>query len=136
MEDEQIKQLFENFQPQLPSDNEFFERLERNLKSVEIIKKHTEEATARRSKAAIIAACMGFIAGFLFSLALPHLATAVTNLQLSMPSSLFLSVLADRFMIIAWSAVGLTSALIAVNTYELSLSLLNPRSPGHEKVFK
>lgn len=127
MEDDKLKSLFANFEPELSYDFQFMNKLQRNLNSVEIIKQHIAEVHSRNKKAVAIAAFVGFIVGFLFSLSLPYLSDAVSNWQLTLPSESMLNTFANNFTIIAWLVIGSTSALAALNSYEISLSLLKPK---------
>lgn len=127
MEDDKLKSLFSNFEPELSSDFLFMNKLKRNLNSVELIKQHTVEVRSRSRKAVVIAAIVGFIVGFLFSLSLPYLSEAVSNWQLTLPSESVMNVFANNFTIIAWLVIGGTSVFAALNSYELSLSLLKPK---------
>ena len=127
MEDDKLKSLFSNFEPELSSDFLFMNKLQRNLNSVELIKQHTAEVRSRSRKAVAIAAIVGFIVGFLFSLSLPYLSEAVSNWQLTLPSESVVNVFATNFTIIAWLVIGGTSVFAALNSYELSLSLLKPK---------
>ena len=130
MEDDKLKSLFSNFEPELSSDFLFMNKLQRNLNSVELIKQHTVEVRSRSRKAVAIAAIVGFIVGFLFSLSLPYLSEAVSNWQLTLPSESVMNVFANNFTIIAWLVIGGTSVFAALNSYELSLSLLKPKEPN------
>lgn len=127
MEDDKLKSLFSNFEPELASDFLFMNKLQRNLNSVELIKQHTAEVRSRSRKAVAIAAIVGFIVGFLFSLSLPYLTDAVSNWQLTLPSESVMNVFANNFTIIAWLVIGGTSVFAALNSYEVSLSLLRPK---------
>lgn len=127
MEDDKLISLFSNFEPELSSDFLFMNKLQRNLNSVELIKQHTVEVRSRSRKAVAIAAVVGFIVGFLFSLSLPYLSEAVSNWQLTLPSESVMNVFANNFTIIAWLVIGGTSVFAALNSYELSLSLLKPK---------
>ena len=127
MEDDKLKSLFSNFEPELSSDFLFMNKLQRNLNSVELIKQHTVEVRSRSRKAVAIAAIVGFIVGFLFSMSLPYLSEAVSNWQLTLPSESVMNVFANNFTIIAWLVIGCTSVFAALNSYELSLSLLKPK---------
>ena len=127
MEDDKLKSLFSNFEPELSSDFLFMNKLKRNLNSVELIQQHTVEVRSRSRKAVAIAAIVGFIVGFLFSLSLPYLSEAVSNWQLTLPSESVVNVFANNFTIIAWLVIGGTSVFAALNSYELSLSLLKPK---------
>ncbi len=127
MEDDKLKYLFSNFEPELSSDFLFMNKLQRNLNSVELIKQHTAEVRSRSRKAVAIAAIVGFIVGFLFSLSLPYLTDAISNWQLTLPSESVMNVFANNFTIIAWLVIGGTSVFAALNSYEVSLSLLRPK---------
>ena len=127
MEDDKLKSLFSNFEPELSSDFLFMNKLQRNLNSVELIKQHTVEVRSRSRKAVAIAAIVGFMVGFLFSLSLPYLSEAVSNWQLTLPSESVMNVFANNFTIIAWLVIGGTSVFAALNSYEFSLSLLKPK---------
>lgn len=127
MEDDKLKFLFTNFEPELSSDFKFMNKLERNLNSVEIIKRHTAEVRSRNKKAVAIAAFAGFIVGFVFSLFLPYLSNAASDWQSTLPGGYIMNLFADSFTIIAWAVIAGTSVLAAINTYEVSLSLLKPK---------
>lgn len=127
MDDDKLKSLFSDFEPELSSDIQFMTKLQRSLNSVEIIKQHTAEVRSRSKKAVAIAAVVGFIVGFLFSLSLPYLGEAVSNWQLTLPDESMLNAFADNFTLIGWLVIGGTSVLAALNTYEVSLSLLKPK---------
>ena len=128
MEDEKIRSMFSDFEPELSSDFMFMNKLQQSLDSVEIVRQHTAELRSRNKKAVAIAAAVGFIVGFLFSLSLPSLYNAFAKLQLSLPDASIMHTVADYFTIIAWSIIGATSVFAALNTYEVSLSLLKPKT--------
>lgn len=127
MEDDKLKSILSNFEPELTSDFQFLSELQQNLNLVELIKQHAAEVKSRNKKAVAIAAFIGFIVGFLFSLSLPYLSDAVSNWQLSLSSESMLNIFANNFAIIAWIVIAGTSALAALNTYEIFLSLLKPK---------
>lgn len=128
MEDDKLKSLFSEFEPELSSDFRFMDKLQRNLNSVEMIKQHTAEFRSRSRKAICIAAIVGFIVGFLFSLSLPYIGDAVSDWQLTLPSESLMNIIANNIVTIAWFVVGGTSVLTALNAYEVSLSLLKPKT--------
>lgn len=72
-DDKQLTSLFSDFNPELVPDSLFMTQLKRKMEAVEMIKQYTE-AHRRRSKLAIcIAACVGFVAGVVFTLCFPYL---------------------------------------------------------------
>ena len=127
MEDDKLKTLFSNFEPEISSEFQFMSKLQKNLNSVELIKQHNAEVKSRNKKAVAIAAITGFIVGFLVSLCLPYLTDVVSNWQLTLPSKSILNTFADNFTIIAWIVTGAISVLATLNTYEFTLSLLKPK---------
>lgn len=127
MEDDKLKSLFSNFEPDLSSDFQFINKLQKSLNSVEIIREHAAEVRSRSKKAIVIAAVVGFLVGFLFSMLLPYLSDTVSNWQLTLPRESVLNSFANNFTTFAWLIIGGTSVLAALNSYEISLSLLKQK---------
>lgn len=125
MEDEKIRSLFTDFEPELSSDFMFMNKLQQSLDSVEIVRQHTAELRRRNKKAVVLAAAVGFIVGFLFSLSLPYLNNAIAKWLLSLPDASFIHTIANYSTVMAWLVIGATSVFAALNTYEISLSLLS-----------
>lgn len=126
MEDDKLKMLFSDFKPEMQSDIQFMNNLRRNLNAIESIKQQNADMRSRSRKAVAIAAFVGFIVGCLFSLSLPYLRAEVARWQFTLPAESVMNAVADNFTIIAWIVIGATSILAAINTYELSFSLLKP----------
>ncbi|MDE6161841.1 MAG: hypothetical protein K2F77_09320 [Muribaculaceae bacterium] len=121
MEDDKIKDFFAGFNPDMPSDISFVSRLQQNLDAVEMVRQHNVALRRRNRVAVAVAAVVGFATGFLFSLALPYIGSVVASL--AVPADSALRVLYDNYLAIAWLLIGGTSALIALNAYDLTLSL-------------
>lgn len=122
MEEDKLKSLFAEFRPELSSDRQFMNRLTRNMESVEIVKRRMAEMRARNRRAIAVAAVVGFVVGFLFSLALPYLSGLVADWQLTLPEESVMSVAADYFAVIAWGVTGATAVIAAINTYDMMTS--------------
>lgn len=135
MEDDKLKSLFSNFEPEITPDQQFMNRLEKSLNSVEIIKQHSAEVQSKHKKAMIIAAFVGFIVGVIFSLSLPYLSNSVTNWQLSLPQDSSLNIIADNFAIIAWIMIGGASVITAIKAYHASFYLLKPNDSAIYQAF-
>jgi tetrahydromethanopterin S-methyltransferase subunit F len=71
MEDNQIKELFNAFEPELGATSPFMARLQRNMKAVEWVKQHQQDLKRRNRVAVAIAACCGFAMGVIFTLLFP-----------------------------------------------------------------
>lgn len=122
--DDKLRSLFADFNPELSSDRRFIDRLERNLHSVEIVKRQAAEERSRNRKAMVLAAVAGFVVGVLFSMALPQLTAILAEWLLTLPGGYVVKVDAGYISIFAWIAVGAASVAAALNTYDISLSLL------------
>lgn len=125
MEDDKIKDLFAGFNPGMPSDLSFMSRLQQNLDAVEMVRQHNVELRRQNRMAVAVAAVVGFATGFLFSLALPWLGRTVASL--AVPADSAMRTLADNYLAIAWLLIGGTSALIALNAYDLTISIASRR---------
>lgn len=119
MEEDKLKSLFKEFNPELSSQDAFMKRLESNLNAVELIKRHTATVRARNKKALVVGALAGFVTGFLFSLLLPYLHSFIANWQLTLPDESVMKSLAENITVIAWITIAATSAFAAYNTYDL-----------------
>ena len=127
MDDDKIKDLFGNFDPELSSDSLFMSRLQRNMDRVEFVHRHNAEQRSRNKKAVAIAAFIGFLIGSLFSLTLPYLGDALESMHLERPDSQFISFMSQYYLTLGLLIVGATSVFAAVNAYDLSLFLLRPK---------
>ena len=61
--DADLTALFEAYNPTLPSDSLFMQRLQNKLNTVEIVKSHTERMRQKNRYASVIAVITGFIMG-------------------------------------------------------------------------
>lgn len=122
MEEDKLKSLFAEFRPELSSDRRFMDRLTRNMESVEIVKRRMAETRARNRRAVTVAAVVGFVVGFLFSLTLPYLSGLVADWQLTLSEESVMSVMADWFVVISWVVIGAVAVTSAINTYDMMTS--------------
>ena len=123
MDDDKIKQLFQNFRPGISSDFAFLSRLERNLNSVEIIRQQSAQLRRRSRMAVIIAAVVGFVSGFAASYLVPYIGGIILDIQSSLPDSDAMRLIADYQTPIAWTIVGTISLIMTLNAYDLTQSL-------------
>lgn len=124
MEDKSIRELFNNFDPELSNDFQFMSRLKNNMDSVELVKKHNLELQRKNRKAVIIAASVGFLFGLLFSMFLPTIGEAVKGMQAGLHPGSFVSLLAVNYLPIALTIIAGGSVFISLNTFDLALYLL------------
>lgn len=119
MEEDKLKDIFEAYRPELTSDSLFAARLQRNLDSVEIVRRRQAEMRRRGRLAVAVAAATGFVVGALLSLLLPYLGDYVTSIHFSTPG--FDEVMFN-WRLFGWCAVGFASVLTSLNAYHLTLA--------------
>ena len=124
MEDKSIRELFNNFDPELSNDFQFMSRLKNNMDSVELVKKHNLELQRKNRKAVIIAASVGFLFGLLFSMFLPAIGEAVKGMQAGLHPGSFVSLLAANYLPIALTIIAGASVFISLNTFDLAIALM------------
>lgn len=124
MQDNELKDLFHNFEPKLPPDRDFMDRLQQKLDAVEFIRQHNAVLKRRQKKAVILAALAGFLVGCAFSLCLPYIGERISHLSLSLPDGTFWKTLADMYLPATWCVMAILSGLTVLKTYELSLAIM------------
>lgn len=126
MEDDNIRNLFNDFQPELSSSFQFMSKLKKNMEILEILK-HREIALKKRNKlAVVIAAVSGFVMGIILSLLLPLIGNWVATFRVSLPHIQSSSLTID-YSPLAWIVMAGVCIITALNTYEIALAKLTPK---------
>lgn len=125
MEDEKIKAIFRDFDPEISSDTQFLARLQRSMESVELVKQHNLAARKRYKTAMLIAAVAGFVVGAVFTIVLPYAVNWLSTITFSLPT-LGIKNFAPDWQLVGWIVTGLLSVTTAINAYEIALTKLKP----------
>ncbi|MDE5849676.1 MAG: hypothetical protein K2H38_06000 [Muribaculaceae bacterium] len=123
MEEDKIKDIFSNYDPELTSSLEFMERLERNLDAVELIHRENAAVMKRNRIAVTVAAIAGFLSGILFTLLLPYLMDMIQSLITTLPGMTAQNINPGYAQALSWILIGAASVFIAVNAYDITLAL-------------
>lgn len=121
MEEDKLTLLFRDFDPELSPDAPFIDRLGRSLDAVELVKRQQLAERRRNKRAVLVAAVAGFVAGVVFAILLPFVATWLSAVHVSLPSFGLPDLIID-FRLVAWMAAASTAVLISVNAYEIALA--------------
>lgn len=121
MEDENIKELFQRFQPDMSSDSLFLNRLKRNMEAVEIVKQHSSAVRRRNRIAVTVAALCGVVTGLIMGLLLQIISQSEFTIDLALPASNFIG-FRFNWQIIGWMIAAIACALTANNVYELMMA--------------
>ena len=87
MNDNQLKQLFFDFEPRLSDDSLFMSKLTRNLDSVEFIKARNVANHRKNRLAMWIASIAGMVMGILMTLIFPQMENWLTELNTAGPAA-------------------------------------------------
>ena len=118
MNEDNLKTLFDDFNPDLTPDGRFLSRLEQNLRSVEVVKEQIATAQKKKRLPVIIAALTGFIVGFLSTLAYPFLHTTLNNLvQAGTEAATLIS---DYSPILIYTLITLLTGTLTYIAYDLT----------------
>ena len=98
-------------------------KLECNLDSVEIVKECNAAFNRRQHRAALVATIAGFISGVAFASLVPMFGSVLSGLEWDVLSK----ILDDSSMSVFSAVLGvaLASFVVAFNSYEISLALMD-----------
>lgn len=131
MEDYKIKELFQNFQPELSSDSLFMSRLKSNMQSVELVKQQTARLQHRNRIAVTMASLAGCIVGIVMTIWFPYISQWVSTINVSLPS-LGLSSVKFEGNIITWLISAALIVFTSLNTYAITMNDLAQKILSHK----
>lgn len=118
-DDNKLKNLFAAYEPELSSEAQFMERLQRKMQAVEILKAKTAKMRRRNRLAVIIAAITGFITGASFTLCYPYLLNFVNDIASA--SAIMASMAASYGNIAIWTVIATITATLSFTAYDITL---------------
>jgi hypothetical protein len=126
MEDDKLRNLFNDFQPELSSSSQFMTKLQKNMEMVEILKQHDIALKKRNKLAVVIAAASGFVMGVILTLLFPLIGNWVSTVSVSIPH-LHISSLTIDYSFVGWIVMAGACIITALNAYEIALAKLAPK---------
>lgn len=126
MEDDDYKEIFKVFNPELSSSFQFMTKLKKNMETVEIVKQYTSAQKKRNKIAVALAGICGFAMGVILTLLYPIIEHRLASFQLTLPTWHASSLTID-FSYIGWMLVAGASVLTALSVYEIALIRLTPK---------
>lgn len=119
MEDDKLKSLFADFDPEMQSDDLFMDRLRRNLNAIESVREHSLELKRHNRLAVAVAAITGFISGVVFTLCYPYLASLTNDIIAG--STTFSLLTPDNMQIILYILICLAITVLSYSAYDITL---------------
>lgn len=126
MEDDKIKNLFNDFHPELSSSFLFMTQLEKKMEAVEILKQHSAALKRRNRIAVAIAAMTGFVTGIILTLLFPLIGGWMSSFSISLPR-LQISTITIEYSFIAWIVMAGVCIISALNAYDIALAKLSSK---------
>ncbi len=126
MDDDKLKDLFNNFRPELSSSFQFMTQLQKNMETVEILKQHNVALKKRNRLAVAIAGVSGFVMGVIMTLLFSLIGDWVTTFNISIPR-LNVSSLTVDYSFVGWIVMAGVCVITAMNAYEIALAKLTPK---------
>lgn len=123
MEDDKIKGLFDDFQPELSSSAQFMSKLQKNMEAVEIVRKYNTSLQRRNKLAVAIAAASGFVMGIILTLIFPMVRDWLTIYSLSVPQ-LNVDAVPIDYSMVTWIIMAGVSVVTALSAYEIAMARL------------
>jgi TctA family transporter len=124
MDDDTLKKLFSEFSPELSSSSLFMAKLEKNMEAVEFVKQHNLALKKRNKQAIAIAIACGFIMGVISTLLYPIVSSWISRL----PFHIQLSAMTIDLNYVILIIMAAVCAIISINTYEIAMTRLSPKS--------
>lgn len=119
MEEQELVDLFEKFNPELSSDANFMARLNSNLYAVECVKQKAAALQRKNKIALVVASVIGFVFGVIGTLCYPILMKCLSNLFAA--GSVISQFVTDYGNILVWTLISAITLLISYTAYDLTL---------------
>lgn len=123
MEDKEIRELFETFNPELEPDFSFMSRLEHAMDSVELIREKQEIRRRHQCRAMAMAAAAGVLSGIVMTLLFPWLWESIITVHSNIYHVVACMSKPHIRPIYYCVAIGLISVLTTVSAYDITLAL-------------
>lgn len=129
MEPDKLQSLFNNFNPDMANSGEnFMARLERNLRSVEVVKNQLVKDRRRNRLALVLSTAIGFIFGIIATIIYPSITQLVENIS---HTSVGLPSIPESYInTITLAMLGIIGLLLTFTVYDITraISLKSPKA--------
>lgn len=115
-QDQEIRKLFDGFEPTLSDPDEFIKHIEADLKAIDRVKSYNILINRRNRRSVVVASIVGFAVGALFAIFYPSVLEAISHIDLD--SNIAVADYAES--IIGWLIIAGISLISAIATYDLS----------------
>lgn len=131
MDEDKLKDLFSDFEPELSASTDFMDRLQRNMDAVEIVRQYSLAQKKRNRLAVVIAALSGFVAGVILTLLYPLIGSCISTFNIAIPHVNITSLTID-YSYAGWLLIAAVCVITALNAYEIALARLTPKTVDYD----
>lgn len=117
-EDIQLREMFQDFSPEISSDSLFMAALKGKMEAMEDVKREQERFRHASRRGVAVAAFAGFIAGVLMTLLTQHLMPMIAKIP-SIASSIPAPALDIAAFTLPWLLTAFTAVAVAMRSYRL-----------------
>lgn len=130
METDDLKTLFDNFNPELSDSKTFMDTLSKQLKAVDAVKADARAMRSMNRKAVAVAAAVGFVAGVLFTLLVPLAANWLSGIILGLKhaSAEQTSTISST---LCWLIAAAGTSMAALQAYDFTMWRLGYKKQTH-----
>ncbi len=121
-EEERIKGLLSDFEPDMKSDRLFMSRLESRLFDVDVVKSRIEKTQRLNRFAMYVAGLAGFLFGVVVALCYPYIVNFIASVAAAM--SELRPGLNDYAAALTWGVVGAVGMILIFSAYDITLLAL------------
>ena len=120
MEDDKLKEIFNEFNPELSSSFQFMTKLKKNMEAVEVVKLYNAAQKKRNKRAVAFAGICGFVMGVILTLLYPLIEESFASFRFTLPAW-HASIMTIDFSHIGWLLVAAISVITSLSVYEITL---------------
>lgn len=127
MDEDNLRQIFQGFTPELSDSGAFIKDLEERLATVELVRQQTRCIQRCNRRAIVLASLAGCGVGILLTILFPYIAALFATLTSSLYPVSSDSIQNLYINLVFYCLAALTSILITVGVYGISFRVMSPK---------
>lgn len=124
--DDELKILFKAYNPELPSDRLFMDRLQKNLETVEMVKAELEAGRKERRLSLAVCGVVGFLFGIVSAICYPMISGVIGSF-LASSNGYIMQILAEYQIFVNLAAICLCGCILSLASYDFTFTLSKAR---------
>lgn len=130
METDDLKTLFDNFNPELSDSKKFMDTISKQLRAMDVVKAEARAMRSMNRKAVAVAAAAGFVAGVLFTLLVPLAANWLSSIILGLKHA-SVEQTSTISSTLCWLIAAAGTTMAALQAYDFTMWRLGRSKQAH-----